>query len=371
MRAYAPAKPWAETAGGALGAGWTRDGKYYLFESRDEHGTSIWTMQEGQDLFHPVARRPVQIYALPTEAGRLVPSPDGKKLFFLLGHESRDLLSYDGRRGQFLPFLGGISARRVSFSADGQWVAYVTIPEEMLWRSRANGAERLQLSSYPLFPGEPRWSPDGRRIAFGAGLPGSDRTQIYLVSSQGGKPEKLSTEPCYNASFPSWSPDGFAMVFECLMQGQPGEQTSLRSLDLHTAHTAPLVGSEGCWRPSWSPDGRYIAAVRLGIEVVLYDFSSGQWRRLRNPVPNATYARQLWARNSRWLYFQQQTGDEEQPIFRADVLTGTVVRMMSARQIPQSGVSAYYFTGMTPQDAPIAAVLRRTADVYALDVDLP
>ena len=38
----------------------------------------------------------------------------------------------------------------LQFSHDGKWIAYVTYPDRMLWRSRTDGSERLQLTTPPM-----------------------------------------------------------------------------------------------------------------------------------------------------------------------------------------------------------------------------
>ena len=91
-----------------------------------------------------------------------VHSTDGKKLF-VVGRTFRgELTRYDLKSGRFEPYLGGISAEYVAFSKDGQWVAYVSFPEGTLWRSKADGSERLQLTYPPMYALMPRWSPDGK-----------------------------------------------------------------------------------------------------------------------------------------------------------------------------------------------------------------
>jgi Tol biopolymer transport system component len=82
----------------------------------------------------------------------------------LLAHG--ELSRYDVKSQQFSPFLGGISAESVSFSKDGQWVAYTAYPESTLWRSKADGSQRLQLTYPPMVALLPRWSPDGKQLAF-------------------------------------------------------------------------------------------------------------------------------------------------------------------------------------------------------------
>jgi hypothetical protein len=44
------------------------------------------------------------------------------------------------------PYLSGISAAAVSSSPDGKWVTYAEYPDQNLWRSRADGSDKLQLT---------------------------------------------------------------------------------------------------------------------------------------------------------------------------------------------------------------------------------
>ena len=95
----------------------------------------------------------------------------------------------DPKSGRFTPFLSGISAEDVRFSKDGQWVAYVSYPEGILWRSKLDGSDKIQLSSPPLLAVLPRWSPDGKQIVFEDYSFG--KPKIYLVSADGGSPQQL------------------------------------------------------------------------------------------------------------------------------------------------------------------------------------
>ena len=68
------------------------------------------------------------------------------KQFFAAGAQRRgELVRYDAKTREFLPYLGGISAADPTFSRDGKWMAYMSYPEHALWRSRSDGTDRLQL----------------------------------------------------------------------------------------------------------------------------------------------------------------------------------------------------------------------------------
>ncbi len=182
---------------------WTADGKYFVFQSQGQ----IWGLPEKGGFLRQSSGKPVQLTSSPLGLFTPLPGKDGKKLFVVGRTYHGELERGDSKSGRFTPFLSGISAEDVVISKDGEWAAYVSYPEGILWRSKLDGSEKLQLSSPPLLAGLPRWSPDGKRIAFFDGTPGKQE-KIYLVSADGGSPQQLlpgDSEPQQN---PDWSPDG-------------------------------------------------------------------------------------------------------------------------------------------------------------------
>jgi eukaryotic-like serine/threonine-protein kinase len=129
---------------------WTPDGKYYVFQSTQNGRSDIWALQEKAGFLQRANTKPVRLTAGPLEFTSALPSADGKK-FFVVGQQLRgELVHYDNRAGQFVPYLSGISASHLDVSRDGLWVAYVSYPEHTLWRSRVDGSERLQLTYPPM-----------------------------------------------------------------------------------------------------------------------------------------------------------------------------------------------------------------------------
>ena len=81
-----------------------------------------------------------------------------------------------------------------------------------IWRSNADGSDPLQLTSFDIHGhlGSPRWSPDGKFVAFDCGEAAHD--QIYLVDSEGRNLHAL-TSGNYDHVVPSWSRDGKGVYF--------------------------------------------------------------------------------------------------------------------------------------------------------------
>jgi Tol biopolymer transport system component len=301
----------------------------------------------------------------------LAPQPDGKRLFFAAGQEHRDLVRYDNRRGQFLPFLSGIAARWISFSNDGRFVAYTTAPQETLWCSRADGSDAIQLTSTNLTAYQPRWSPDGKLIAF-SGAPFGQTSKVYVIPATGGAPEPIKPLPStlpFRDGDVSWSPDGNSLVFGRSLPAGVAGQPGLYVMDWKTRVARFLPGSEALARAAWSPDQHYIAATGYGGGGIdLLDLKTGQWTPL---ATGSGLGIPLWSPDSQYVYYQEVLGGPEQPIFRVQIHTRKLEKTMSASQIPQSNLTSYVMTGMAPGDEPIATVLRSNSDIYALDLELP
>jgi Tol biopolymer transport system component len=202
---------------------WTPDGAYYLFTHSDAGGSNIWALPERHGFFRKGASTPVQLTTGPMDFDQALPGKDRHQIFVSGLQPRGELVSYDSRSQQFLPFLSGISVEEVDFSADGQWATYVNVPEGTLWRSRVDGSERLQLTYAPLYATLPRWSPDGKQIAFDATQYGRP-WKIFLVSAQGGAPQELLSENRSELD-PTWSHDGKQIAF--------GRQDVPEAQDIH------------------------------------------------------------------------------------------------------------------------------------------
>lgn len=94
--------------------------------------------------------------------------------------------------------------------ADADWKANKRISH--IWRARADGSEMVQLTFGADGESAPRWSPDGRTLAFVARRGGAEVAQIHLLSMDGGEAQALTAHKTAVGD-PSWAPDGKQLYF--------------------------------------------------------------------------------------------------------------------------------------------------------------
>jgi len=339
---------------------WTPDGKYFVFNATRKGRTDIWVTSEKDGFLRKPSKVPTQLTAGPLDFSGPVPSKDGKKLFVIGSQPRGELARYDAKSGQFTSYLEGLSADGVDFSRDGQWVTYAAFPEATLWRSRVDGSERLQLTFPPLTAWLPRWSPDGKQIAFQARAPQKPWT-MCVISAEGGSVQELMP----GQGDIGWSPDGKSMVFgdtAPLWGSEPSPRLAIHLLDLATHRVITLPNSAGLYGPRWSPDGRFIAALRSGPEILsVYNFTTRQWTELgkiKVGFPS-------WSRNSKYLYFDSIEGGGA--FYRVEVSSHKLERLASLVNLRLADA----WTGLAPDDSPLVIRDVGSQEIYALDVDFP
>jgi serine/threonine protein kinase/Tol biopolymer transport system component len=350
------------------GAGnWTPDGRYFLFESARDHSQNIWALREGTSWFRKDGDLPTQLTVGPLLFTNPTPSKDGTKLF-VIGQQRRfDLIRFEGQTGQSSVYLPGISAGEADVTRDGQTMVYVTHPESALWRSKIDGSARTQLTFAPMQVHMPRWSPDGKQIAFMGSKPGHP-WRIYLLSAEGGTPQELK-DGDHNQGDPTWMPDGNSIVFA----GMPwldyvvAPGANIHILNLRTEQVTDVPGSEGLFSPRCSPDGRYIAALSSdSTKLLLYEVAKKTW----SPLATSMFGYENWSRDGNSLYAEDYPAKIDD-IVRVHVPDGKLERLFSLRDVPRGFDPWEFWVGLTPDGSVLLMRDRSTQEIYSLDVQFP
>src|SRR5262245_14233665 len=336
---------------------WTPDGRYFVFQSTRNGTTNIWARREQAGLFQRASQEPVQLTFGPLNYNTPTPSLDGKRIFVVGEQRRGELARYDTKTQQWGSYLSGISARQLDFSRDGAWVVYVTYPEGNLWRSTVDGRERRQLTYPPMQACLPRWSPDGKQIAFSARVPGK-LWKAYLILAEGGTTQQLTQEERTETDL-GWSHDGKKLVFGDF------EAKIIRLLDLSTREVSKLPGSEGLFSPRWSPDGRYIAAREALTQgkFMLFDLTTQKWTELSRQTPSYPQ----WSRDGKYISFYS-INQNDRALFRLRISDRKLERLASLKNFRLAiGIPFGAWVGWAPDNSPLVLRDIGSQDIYALE----
>jgi Tol biopolymer transport system component/DNA-binding winged helix-turn-helix (wHTH) protein len=346
---------------------WTPDGNFFVFLLQDTFhrpalaGSQLWVLDERRGAFQRAPSQPVQLTSGPIQWTKPIPSKDGKKIFARGVLLRGELVRFDTKSRQLQPYLGGISAEFVTFSPDGKSIAYVTFPEGILWRANRDGSRPVRLTDPPVYPLNPRWSPDSANILFS--IYGTESAlQNYIIPSQGGTPLPLvpgAKEPVHDSNY---SPDGRKIVFAS-KEATGGTFTSvLRVLDLASHKITSLPGSEEMWSPRWSPNGRFIAGCSVTRGIAAFDFETQRWSKLQDGECDFP----TWSRDSRFIYYLRAWwGGTDPGVYRVRVSGGSAERVIDLKGFRFTGSLTVWF-GLDPTDTPMLIRDVGSDDIYSL-----
>ena len=197
-----------------------------IYSQREWIGGLAWTA-DGQALVLSLNQRGIRRLAkLPITGGKLEVLPvagedayypavsrGGDRLAFVRGVSDTDLwrveLQDPSGPGHPNPLVSSTRGdSQPSFSQDGKRIAFQSNRSGSfeIWVSNADGSNQVQLTSLGGPPASrPRWSPDGRQIAFWTG-------EMYVVGANGGPPSRFNARE-KGGELPVWSSDGRWLYF--------------------------------------------------------------------------------------------------------------------------------------------------------------
>jgi dipeptidyl aminopeptidase/acylaminoacyl peptidase len=130
----------------------------------------------------------------------------------------------------------------------------------------------------------PRWSPDGRWVAFMRDQDGDEKMQLWLVDRDGVRERRLTDDDGVTHRHHAWSPDGRWVAY---VANARGGTFAVHVMEVATGgHRRLTDGSDDDHDPRWSPDGKWILfwsrreAVRANADLFLVPVDGGETRKI-------------------------------------------------------------------------------------------
>ncbi|MEL6671854.1 MAG: S9 family peptidase [Bacteroidota bacterium] len=229
-------------------------------------------------------------------------------------------------------------------SPDGKQIVYVRRFMDIMkdrraariWLINRDGSDHQKLSNFDVNEGNPRWSPDGSRIAFTASSPQGTELYVYWVASQ--KIARLSQLPASPSGL-SWSPDGKHIAFSMFV---PGKELSLVRPHARPAGAVWADPPKVTTRLKHEADGA--GKLKPGhAHYFVIPSEGGSYRQITQGNFNHRGAPH-WAPDGKTLYFSTNRNENweydfrNSEIYALDLETGSV-QALTDRKGPDRGVA--------------------------------
>ena len=290
---------------------WSPAGNRLYFASDRSGSMNLWRVsideQSGRILGQPEA-----ITTPSPHSGPFSISRDGTRIAYVevLDATNIQTVGFDPARETIVSEPRWITqgpTRQASYpdlSPNGEWL---TFHDDGIFLVKSDGTGLRQLTNDVHQERYPRWSPDGRRIAFLSNRGGE--YDIWLINADGGASQRLTWTSAAAVSFPVWSPDGKRLAYSTRENAFIVDVAKRWKEQSPKPVVVPSEFGARFYPWSWSPDGRKLAGALLkpdGVSVVglgIYSLESQELERL----PQIGY-NPVWLGDSRRLLLQDHRG---------------------------------------------------------------
>lgn len=331
---------------------WTPDSLHIVYTSNRSGQSEIWTMDAD-------GNNAKQITAISTEASGELVSPDGKRIIFLSNvyPDCGTPTAFDdgcNRARLDAEKNNQVKAHIYTELLYRHWTQWKTKRRQHLLSAAIDGSGIADLTpgdrDVPPFslggPDDYAISPDSSEVAYAMNadpVPAtSTNSDIYVVPLTGGESKKITSNPAADST-PRYSPDGKYLAYRS--QSRPGYESDrwrLLVLERATGKVTPLTEDIDRWVGSftWSPDSTRLFFTmedrgRTGLQMI--SVNGGAARAIVSGSSSLDDVQ--FTRDGRMMVYTEQSGSRPPEIFRATSAGGTGVALTHLNSAILAGYS--------------------------------
>jgi len=245
-------------------------------------------------------------------------------------------LAIDTKDTRMLSSQPAISANHIAF-----------VYAEDLWVANPDGSQPRRLTVDEGVESNPKFSPDGKWIAFSAQYDGN--TDVYIIPVEGGVPKRLTWHPAADI-VRGFTPDGKNILF--------ASQRAVFTRRYMQFFTVPVTGGNetqlqlpNAFDGTYSPDGKYIAYTPLGdaspqwkhyrggmiSRILIFSFGDKSTIQIPQPEGGCNDMQPLWQGGT--IYFRSDRNGEYN-LFAYDIASKQVRQLTQYTDFPVMGTGA-------------------------------
>lgn len=186
-----------------------------------------------------------------------------------------------------------------------------------------DGSNVKRLTHNNVYDGYPRWSANGKYIAFERDQKRENNEQnldLFIMNPNGTEVRQLTTYTGIDVD-PAWSPDSRHLAFTSTRSNH----TSIHSIDIETQAVNQLIRNinvHNAQNPDWSPDGKYIVYISARInpfqEAIYIMDADGKNPRLFVREAGTIYFSPRWSPDGEHiLYGEKEQGKNDKIVIRS------------------------------------------------------
>ena len=310
---------------------WSPDGRYIYFASDRGAEMELWRVRLDEKTGRPL-EAPEPVTRESGFGGFLSLSGDGDRIAYVKSSRRATLhtIAFDPSKEAVVGQPAAVTqGNRLVFSPDlswdSRWFVFFSLGRrEEIFLLGADGKGPWPLTNDNYRNRWPRWSPDGKRIAFHSNRSG--RYQIWTVHPDGSVLQQL-TDAVEPVTLPVWSPDAMFLAYSS--DTNSFIMTVVRPWNEQSSRSLPRPSEPGARFEvfSWSPDGRRLAGHLQRAPgdtdsggIVIHSLQERTYQRLTDAGSFP-----IWLSDSRRLMFSHRD-----KILVADTKSGRAREILSA-----------------------------------------